>query len=88
MCGYCRKPRKPRGFAVMDPVKRRELAARGGRAIPAEKRGYSVRRDVASEAGRRGGRNVPPEKRSFSRNPELAREAGRKGGKASRRGDK
>lgn len=44
-----------RGFAVMDPARRREIAARGGAAVPAEKRSFSQSRDLATRAGRVGG---------------------------------
>lgn len=47
--------KKRRGFAAMDPELHRELARRGGRAIPAEKRSFSRDRDLAKEAGRKGG---------------------------------
>jgi uncharacterized protein len=39
----------------MDPAKRREIARKGGLAIPAEKRAFSVNRALASAAGRKGG---------------------------------
>jgi general stress protein YciG len=44
-----------RGFAAMDPVKRREISARGGAAVPAEKRSFSKSRELAVSAGRVGG---------------------------------
>lgn len=78
------KKRALRGFAAMDPEKIRKLAARGGRAVPKEKRSFS-NRALASAAGRRGGSNVPAAARSFSRNRKLAREAGAKGGSAPRK---
>lgn len=71
------------GFAAMTPAKRKAIAAMGGKAIPAEKRSFSVSRDLAVSAGRLGGISVPAEKRSFSRDRDLARQAGRKGGLAS-----
>ena len=69
-----------RGFARYSPEKRKELAAKGGANVPAEKRSYSTNRELAAESGRKGGKNIPAEKRSFSRNSDLAKEAGRKGG--------
>jgi general stress protein YciG len=75
-----------RGFASMCPEKRRECAARGGAAVPAEKRSFATNRALAVSAGRVGGTNVPAERRSFSTNNELARESGKKGGK-TRHGD-
>jgi len=44
-----------RGFASMSPEKQREIASKGGRAVPAEKRSFSQDRDLASTAGRKGG---------------------------------
>lgn len=74
-----------RGFATMEKEKQRELAAKGGRGVPKEKRGFSLHPEVAVEAGKKGGRNVAAEDRSFSQNRELAREAGRRGGLAAQR---
>lgn len=44
-----------RGFASMDEGKQREIASKGGRSVPAEKRSFSQDRELASEAGRKGG---------------------------------
>ncbi len=44
-----------RGFASIDPEKRREIASKGGKSVPAEKRSFAQNRDLASEAGRKGG---------------------------------
>lgn len=74
------KVKVKRGFAAMDPEKQREIASRGGTALPNEKRSYAKNKKLAQASGRKGGKNVAPENRSFSRNKELAREAGRKGG--------
>lgn len=73
-----------RGFAAMDPEKRRKIASKGGKAVPAEKRSFATNREMAAEAGRKGGKNVSAEKRSFSSNPKLAKKAGSLGGLASR----
>ncbi len=56
------KPKAKRGFAAMDPDRRREIAARGGASVPAEKRSFSKSRDLAASAGRTGGsaRPKPP----------------------------
>jgi general stress protein YciG len=48
-------PGKPRGFAAMDPEKRREIARRGGAAVPADKRSFAKDTTLASQAGRVGG---------------------------------
>jgi len=73
---------KGRGFASMDPEKRRAVASKGGKNVPDEKRSFSQNSDLAAAAGRKGGVLTPPEMRSFSMNRELAVEAGRKGGKS------
>ena len=67
-----------RGFAAMSPEKQREIAARGGAAVPAEKRAFSDPA-LAASAGRKGGHSVRADQRSFSQDPDLAAEAGRKG---------
>lgn len=80
-------PRKTstRGFASMDAAKQREIARKGGRSVPAEKRSFSRSPELAAEAGRKGGNNVPRERRSFSQDRTLAAQAGRKGGIGSRK---
>lgn len=72
---------KRRGFASMTPERRREIAAMGGRAVPKEKRSFSLQEGLASAAGQKGGRSVPDEARTFSTDRELAAAAGRKGGR-------
>lgn len=76
------KPKQKRGFAGMDPDKRRAIAAIGGHAVPAAKRQFSQDRELAARAGRVGGKGVPDDKRSFSQDRELAAASGRKGGLA------
>lgn len=44
-----------RGFASMNAERQREIASKGGRSVPAEKRSFSQDRGLASEAGRKGG---------------------------------
>ena len=44
-----------RGFASMDEGRQREIASKGGRSVPAEKRSFSQDRGLASQAGRKGG---------------------------------
>jgi general stress protein YciG len=39
----------------MSREKQREIASKGGRSVPAEKRSFSQNRDLAAEAGRKGG---------------------------------
>jgi hypothetical protein len=80
-------PPKPRGFAAMTPERRREIAAKGGRALKPEQRAYSRDRDLASAAGRLGGSMVPPEKRPFSVDREHAARCGRLGGQKAHADD-
>ena len=51
------KPKSRRGFAAMDPERRREIAEKGGASVPWDKRSFSVDRNLAAEAGRKGGVN-------------------------------
>ena len=44
-----------RGFASMDGQRQREIASKGGRSVPADKRSFSQDRELASQAGRKGG---------------------------------
>ncbi len=44
-----------RGFASMSAEKQREIASKGGKSVPSEKRSFSQNRDLASAAGRKGG---------------------------------
>jgi len=44
-----------RGFASMSPEKRREIASKGGKSVPAEKRSFSQNRELAAEAVRKRG---------------------------------
>lgn len=73
-----------RGFARLSQDERRRIAKKGGAAVPAECRAYSVNPQLASECGRKGGRMVDPANRHWSKNRQAAAEAGRKGGRASR----
>ncbi len=45
-----------RGFASMEEEKQREIARKGGRSVPGEKRSFAQDHRLASEAGRKGGR--------------------------------
>jgi general stress protein YciG len=44
-----------RGFASMDPDRRREIARIGGASVPHDKRSFAQNRDLAADAGRKGG---------------------------------
>ena len=55
-----------RGFASMDGQRQREIASKGGRSVPAEKRSFSEDRELAVRSG--------TERRSgFRRNAQCAR---------------
>ena len=75
--------KRRRGFAAMDPKKRREIASKGGKSVPNDKRSFSQNPELAARAGQKGGKSVQGVNRSFSKDPALASEAGRKGGQAS-----
>jgi len=49
------KPKSMRGFASMDPERRREIAARGGAAVLPENRTFARDREAAAAAGQKGG---------------------------------
>jgi len=74
-----------RGFAGMTPEKRKEIATKGGKSVPAEKRAFSTNKALAAKAGAIGGKKVRPSKRSFSMDPTLASRAGKIGGSKSRK---
>lgn len=46
--------KKARGFAVMDPEKRRQIASLGGKGVSNDRRYYATNVAAASEAGRKG----------------------------------
>lgn len=47
---------EPRGFARNTPEQQREIARKGGAAIPAEKRAFSTKEGLAARAGAIGGK--------------------------------
>jgi hypothetical protein len=49
------KPKQRRGFACMDPEKRRAIARKGGASVRPENRSFSKDRDLSARAGRLGG---------------------------------
>lgn len=49
------KPKKPRGFAAMDPDKRREIQSKGGLAAHAKGTAHQFTTAEAQAAGRKGG---------------------------------
>jgi general stress protein YciG len=48
-------PKLKRGLALVDPARRREIAASGGRAVAPENRTFSRDRRAAMASGRNGG---------------------------------
>lgn len=44
-----------RGFASLTPERQREIASKGGKSVPAEKRSFSQDRNLAARAGQKGG---------------------------------
>lgn len=44
-----------RGFASLTPEQRRAVAAKGGKAVPPEKRSFSQSSELAASAGKKGG---------------------------------
>lgn len=49
------KPKAKRGFALLSPERRREVASKGGAALSPEQRSFSKDRTLAAQAGRKGG---------------------------------
>lgn len=43
------------GFAAMSPERRREIARKGGGAVPGHKRSFATNRELAATAGAQGG---------------------------------
>jgi len=58
-----------RGFASMDAEKQREIARKGGRSVPNEKRSFSQNHQLASEAGRKGGHSSHGNRATALRKP-------------------
>lgn len=55
-----------RGFASMDRDKQREIARKGGRSVPNDKRSFSQNHKLASDAGRKGGHSSQGRRSSIS----------------------
>lgn len=62
-----------RGFAAMDPEKRREIARRGGKAAQAKGNAHRWTKEEAIAAGKKGGDTI-------SKNIEHMERIGKKGG--------
>jgi general stress protein YciG len=76
--GFAERAFRPRGFAAMSPAKRREIAAKGGKAAHAQGKAHQFTSEEAREAGRAGGVAVSADRESM-------RERGRRGGVAASR---
>ncbi|KAB7771802.1 KGG domain-containing protein [Xanthomonas maliensis] len=59
--------RSRRGFAALDPDKRRALASSGGKAAHASGNAHEFTSDEAREAGRKGGQAVSRDRDHMSR---------------------
>ncbi len=64
MSSSAARPKRPRGFAAMDPKKVQEIARKGGRAAHEAGTAHRFNADEAREAGRKGG--LAPHKRPTS----------------------
>lgn len=60
------KPRRPRGFAAMDPALVSEIARQGGRAAHAKGTAHEFTSDEARDAGRKGGRATHAKRRDVA----------------------
>ena len=49
------QPKKMKGFALLTPERRAQIASMGGKAVPPEKRTYSIDKSKAVESGIKGG---------------------------------
>jgi general stress protein YciG len=49
------KPKSRRGFACMDPERRREIARKGGASVQAANRSFAKDKELAISAGSKGG---------------------------------
>jgi uncharacterized protein len=70
--------KKKRGFAAMDPEKRKAIAAQGGRNSQRQGKGHRFTTSEAAEAGRLGGLEA-------SRDRAFMADLGKKGGSKSGR---
>jgi uncharacterized protein len=52
-----------RGFALLTPERRKAVASKGGKSIPAHKRSFSTDPALAARAGKIGGTNTQKAKR-------------------------
>jgi general stress protein YciG len=67
--------KKPRGFALLSPEKRKAMASRAGKASQAKGKAYRLTSEKAREAGKKGGAKVRD-----LRGKEFFAQIGKKGG--------
>ena len=63
------KPKQRRGFAAMDPEKRRAIAAKGGAGAAPENRSFSKDRSLAASAGAKGGERSGAKRKKITEGP-------------------
>jgi general stress protein YciG len=68
--------KRKRGFALMSPDKLKEIAKKGGKSVPPEKRTFSQDPEHAAKCGQKGGKGGSPAKRTFAISPDIASKAG------------
>ncbi len=69
------QPRKPRGFAAMDPEKQRLIASKGGRIAHQRGHAHEFTPEEAREAGRKGGQSVSRDRKHMAAIGKLGGEA-------------
>lgn len=69
------KPKKPRGFAAMDPKLVAEIARKGGKSAHAQGKAHVFTSDEGREAGRKGGIASHAKRRASQRDADDAARA-------------
>ena len=69
------QPKKPRGFAAMDPEKQRLIASKGGRIAHQRGHAHEFTPEEAREAGRKGGQSVSRDRKHMAAIGKLGGEA-------------
>ena len=69
------QPKKPRGFAAMDPEKQRLIASKGGRIAHQRGHAHEFTPEEAREAGRKGGQSVSRDRKHMATIGKLGGEA-------------
>jgi uncharacterized protein len=68
----------------MSPDNQREIASKGGKSVPADKRSFFKNVGLAAEAGSKGSKFVDGAKRTFTTDHDLASRADKVSGLASK----